>query len=292
MRNITAVDYWDDFEIIQRMPPDGTPTHLPYLNRICRDAGGGIGLAKGWFVTVGGNPGFGKSVFALNLASAALSAGESVAFVSLEMTMEQVAARFYSIHSKVPIYRLERGSFEPDRWKDAKEYMQGMPPLYVPSRADGQWESVVGFIQDAHDKGCKWFVIDYLQLIQKGDDDRINRAMTELVTDVRTWALNESATVVALSQFNRQTSAEYGLKPRSQGLWGGMILEASSDMVLLLDHSRYRRSDDGKMAKTWVVVDKNRHGPTGDIPVEWDYRTLQMREAMDDETSEWPGSKT
>jgi replicative DNA helicase len=67
-----------------------------------------------------------------------------------------------------------------------------------------------------------------------------------------------------------------------------MILEASSDMVLLLDHSRYERDNDKHIARTWLIVDKNRHGPVGDLPVLWDYRTLRMREGLEDEIDEWP----
>ena len=106
------------------------------------------------------------------------------------------------------------------------------------------------------------------------------------MTDLRAWGVNNASTIVNLSQFNRQTSSEYNIRPRPQGLWGGMILEATSDLVLLLDHSRYVRT--GHEAKTWVLAAKNKHGPTGEIPVHWDYRTLQMREAKPDEEHEWP----
>ena len=112
------------------------------------------------------------------------------------------------------------------------------------------------------------------------------RAITEIVTDLRSWTVENGAIMVMLSQFNRTTSSEYKLKPRAQGLWGGMILEASSDLVILLDHSRYSRVD--KIGKTWVIIDKNRHGPSGEVPIEWDYRTLRMREGLDDEVDSWP----
>ena len=70
------------------------------------------------------------------------------------------------------------------------------------------------------------------------------------------------------------------------GLFGGMILEASCDLILLLDHSRYER--EGNTAKTWLIVAKHRHGPTVEIPIEWDYRTLSVREADPDEEYRWP----
>lgn len=288
MRDINDSLFWDKFERRQKAPVDAVPTHLPSLNALCRDDGGGIGLARGWFVTVGANPGFGKSAMALNLSSRAQRHGEAVGYISLEMTVGQIAARFYAIHSGVPIAKLERGGFVDEAWAEAKEHMQRMPALWAPTEITSSWEEVVEFVKSCHETGCRWFVLDYLQLVQLGDDDQISRAITQITTDLRTWAVNSGCTVVVLSQFNRQTSGEYQARPRSQGLWGGMILEASSDLVLLLDHSRYERETGSNSAKTWMLVDKNRHGPVGEIPVLWDYRTLRMTEALQHEESSWP----
>ena len=284
MRDITTPEFHDSFEKRQLSEINATPTHLVGLNRMCRDDGGGIGFARGWFVTIGANPGFGKSTIALNLASAAAEHGEQIGYVSLEMTVGQIAARFYSIHTEEHITHLERGGFRTEVWERAKKHMAGLPSIYVPKTITGDWEAVAGFMRDCRAEGCRWFVLDYLQLIQMGDEEQIYRAITELVTDLRAWAANE-----VLSQFNRATSSEYRLKPRSQGLWGGMILEASSDLVMLLDHSRYQRSLINKsLARTWLILDKNRHGPVGELPVMWDYRTLKMTEADADEIPDWP----
>ena len=70
------------------------------------------------------------------------------------------------------------------------------------------------------------------------------------------------------------------------GLFGGMILEASCDLIALLDHSRYER--DQNTARTWLIIAKNRHGPTLEIPIEWDYRTLSVREGDPHEEHLWP----
>ena len=288
MKDINDPAFWKTFSERQMSPVDAVPTHLPGLNALCRDDGGGKGFARGWFVTLAGNPGFGKSAMAHNLASMAQTFGESVGYISLEMSATQLAARFYSIHSGTPIAKLERGGFSMDAWRGTMAHLNRMPSLWVPGEVSTDWESVVAFVKDCHDKGCRWFVLDYLQLVQMGDDEKINRAITQIVTDLRAWAVNSGCTIVCLSQFNRTTSAEYKLPPRSQGLWGGMILEASSDMVLLLDHSRYERKPGASTAMTYLIIDKNRHGPVGELPIMWDYRSLKMREGEPDETQAWP----
>lgn len=286
MRDLNSPAFLEKFAERQQRPVDAVPTHLPSLNRMCGDDGGGIGLAKGWFVTVGANPGFGKSAMALNLTSWALKHGHAVGYISLEMTAAQLAARHYAIYTNEPIVGLERGRFNLEAWDRVQERLGDLPPVYVPETVGGAWEDVASFVRECYDAGCRWFVLDYLQLVQAGDEENINRAITTITTDLRNWCVNNGATVVALSQFNRTTSADYTQTPRCQGLWGGMILEASSDVVLLLDHSRYKRED--HLARTWLVIDKNRHGWTGELPVLWDYRALRMFEGKEDEIGDWP----
>ena len=285
--DLTDPLFLEAFKRRQQEPVDAVPTHLPSLNRICRDDGGGEGLAAGWFLTLGGNPGFGKSVAALNFCAAASAHTEAIGYVSLEMSAQQLAARFYAIRSGEAIAHLERGTLQEGAWERARAAVDVLPPIYVPERISGAWGEVVEFVHECHELGCRYFVIDYMQLVQVGAEEQLHRAIAEITTDLRAWAANTGSVILALSQFNRQTSAEYSLQPRPQGLYGGMLLEASSDLVLLLDHSRYKR--DGHLARTWLLAAKNRHGPQGQIPILWDYKSLQMREALDDELAEWPG---
>ena len=92
---------------------------------------------------------------------------------------------------------------------------------------------------------------------------------------------------IGLSQFNRTTSANYAERPTIQGMMGASSVENDSDCVLLLDHTRYKRTD--SEARTWALLGKNRHGSTGEIPILWDYRTLRVREALPHEEGDWSG---
>ncbi len=96
---------------------------------------------------------------------------------------------------------------------------------------------------------------------------------------------------VGLSQLNRETSANWHESPTIFGLFGDSPVENDSDMVLLLDHSRYERDAVTRSAKTWLLLQKNRHGAQLEVSVQWDYRTLRLREVLPDEEEEWPGAK-
>ena len=277
------------FEERQLEPVDATPTPVPGWNNVCRDDGGKVGLARGWFVVIGGNPKFGKSILALNLAVSAMENGRKVGFISLEMSATQLAARLYAMCSGTPVYKLEKGGFSKEHfdtvWRGIAPTSKGFEftvndvPLWDISQ-------VMGALESMREAGIDWFVIDYLQLVGVGDEDSINRQVSEVTSRLARFTKATGSTTIALSQFNRNTSKDYTQPPKAQGLHGGMIVEATADQVVLLDHSRYEKHE--SKAKTWLIVDLNRHGESGPIPVEWDYGSLTIRDAHPDEEREWP----
>jgi replicative DNA helicase len=143
-----------------------------------------------------------------------------------------------------------------------------------------------GFLAEA---GIRFFVVDYLQLAQTGSDEAVYRAVTEVSAEVMTFAHQHEVVTVGLSQINRTASTDRDNRPQPQGLIGSSSLENDADQVLLLDHTRYER--DGlspHLARTFLLIAKNRHGPCGSLPIEWNYRTLRVREASPDEEEAWP----
>ena len=281
MRDINSPEFREAFAIRQRLPPDAVPTHLPALNSLMHDDGGQIGFGRGWFVTLAGLTGHGKSITALNLCTAALRAGETVCYCSLEMSAQQIA-----MAGRVPVIGLERGSFDERIWSEAQKGL-ALPSLLMPDKISGRWEDQVAFIREAVEgHGATYIILDYLQLCSVGDESDIMKGISEITTDLRAYAANNGIVCVVLSQFNRQTSSEFRVRPRMTGLWGGAIIEQSSDVVLLLSHHAFER--DGQCSRTFIQCEKNRHGQVGDIPVYNSYRDLTQREGLPDELGAWP----
>lgn len=279
----------------QSKPVDAVPTPLDTWNRNCRDDGGGRGLARGWHVTGGANTGIGKSLLALNLAASAIEHGEHVGFASLEMSRTQVATRLYAIITGRPVRQIERGDgFDPGagaglarKIAEIRERTGGS--FWVNDRPIAEIETIQGLMRYfAESKGCRFFVVDYLQLAAARDADSLFQQVTNVSARVREFAKTFGVTTVGFSQLNRETSSNYTDRPRVQGLMGGSPLENDSDQVVLLDHTRYVKHD--HTARTWLLLGKNRHGSNVEIPIEWDYRTLRIREALPDEEAEWPAS--
>jgi len=288
MKDILSEEFLDEFHKKAHEPIRAVPTHLPTLNRICRGSGGGLGFGP-IFVTISGATGNGKSALALGFASAALRHGleGGVCMINLEMSDIQTATRMYAIHSQTRIASLEQGSFNDHAFDTARKAMAGSQPLWVPDGLLVSWESCLAYMDECLMKhGTRYYILDYLQLVSTGTEQEIYARTQKIVTELRAWGVQHQSTILCLSQFNRGTSSNYDQSPRMTGLFGGMILEASSDLVLLLDHSRYRR--DGNDAFSYLIVAKNRAGPCIEIPIAWNYRTLSCAEGEPHEEHLWP----
>jgi len=262
-------------------PIDAVPTPLPGWNTLCHGGGGGIGIARGWFITVGANTGSGKSLFALNLAASAIQHGEVVTFVSLEMGRSELATRLLSIVSDVPVVELEQGAhFSQASYAKAAESLDAVRErtgghVLVNRRPLSRLADVTALIKyHAEVHGSRYFIVDYLQLAWTANTHSIHDRMELVAHTLRDTAQSLNVTLIGLSQFNRQTSAARSERPVSQGLMGGSAIENDSHQVLLLDHSRMVRN--GLQADSWLIMDKNRHGSLADIPIRWDYRTLRL----------------
>ena len=266
-------------------PIDAVPTMLGEWNALCNGGGGGVGLARGWYITIGANTGTGKTLIGLNLAAEAAKHGETVTFVSLEMGRSELATRLLSIVSGESTMVLEQGAaFDANAWRRAQQAMDAMKQttggeVLMNRRPISRLQDLAACIRHhAETFGSRYFVVDYVQLVWTANAHSIQERMELVSHQLRELTHTHNVVMVTLSQFNRQTSALRAERPVSQGLMGGSALENDSHQVLLFDHSRFTRS--GNLADTWLLVDKNRHGPVADLPVQWDYRTLRLSRRM------------
>lgn len=257
------------------------PTPLPSWSRACRGEGGGLGLAPGWHITIGGSSGQGKSLVALNVAANALLTGTPTAFLSYEMSRDQITTRFLACVSGIDVQRLEPGpGFDLKSWHAAgNAWHDARPAGFVmaerPPRTIGGMQALLR--SSAEDYGAKLLIVDYLQLIGVGEVDTIYDRTMRTSAAIQEVAFQCGVTTIGLSQYNRSQSFNKASTPSNEGLSGGGAIENDSDQVLLLDHSSYNRVDPFR-ADTNLLLSKNRHGPLSKIPISWDYRTLQMRE--------------
>ena len=175
-------------------------------------------------------------------------------------------------------------------WKQAQEKLRSLPPMYMPDRITSDWSDSVDFIKEAVEvNGATFVVFDYLQLASAGTESDIMRGISQMTTDLRQYTVENNIVTICLSQFNRETSgANFKMRPRASGLYGGAVIEQCADVCIALSHHAYERDVEKNGARLFACVLKNRHGGVGDIPIWQSYRDLSQREALEDEVSEWP----
>jgi replicative DNA helicase len=266
-------------------PLDIVPSPIPKWNRMCRDEGGGVGLAHGWHITIGAKTGSGKSVFGLNMAAAAMRAGHKVGFLSLEMSFRQLLTRALAIVTQQNIQRLEPGTdYNPQEFQNAAQEWENRIPglLFVNREPIVSLKDIVQSMWVLHEEhGVRVFIVDYLQLAWVAAAKTLFDQITEVSHKVRELSHRYTLLTLGLSQFNRETCKELKLPPEPSGLMGGSPLENDSDQVILVDHTSYKQQ--GPRSGTQkLLIAKNRHGPKGWIAIGWDWETLTAYELQDE----------
>lgn len=242
----------------------------------------GGGLWPGMYVLVGGT-GAGKTQWAVQVAVQAARRGESVLYLALELSRQDLAARVVGTLCEVPWSRIQRGNvseIELPRVIDGAHRARGLP---------FHTECGVPFGYGAETLAARaWslrpalVVVDYLQLCtgRGGEDARTTVGRVSYVA--RTIARDLKAAVVVLSSTARANYAELVNDPgRDPGDLVGLgkesgEIEYAADGVLVLARHAER-------AKTRVlVVAKNRHGPVGRAELVWTGTAFAEDEAQEE----------
>ncbi len=238
-------------------------------------------MTSGWqssdLVIVAARPSVGKTAFTLNLArNAAVLAGKTVAFFSLEMAKEQIAIRLLSMESAVDGHRLRTGQLLDDDWHrlstglsrlaEANIYIDDTPNIpLMEMRARARR------IQAEH--GLDMMIIDYLQLMsisgagggRRGGSDNRTQEVAEISRSLKALARELKCPVIALSQLSRSVEQRQDKKPMLSDLRESGSIEQDADMVMFLYRDDYYNAETEKKNIIEVIIAKQRNGPVGTV---------------------------
>lgn len=239
----------------------GIPTLLPSLNKYTS------GFKAGQMITVAAATGVGKSVFAINCAVAAMQAGKSVMFFSLEMGIDEINDRIFSSISSIPMNDLKQGHFEESQRAVFDETVKELMGSKLTIDADAK-QTVDGIRAKALKKaqspeGLDFIVIDYLQLMTPtGRYGSRQEAVADMSRNVKLLAKYLGIPIMVLAQLNRQKSEEEDSTPSLDSIRESGAIAHDSDIVLILD--RKKRTDED-IPPTRVILAKQRNGEADKI---------------------------
>lgn len=241
----------------------GIPSLLPTLDSYT------TGWKGGQMITVGARTGVGKSVYAVNAAVAAIQAGKSVMFFSLEMDENEIHDRIVSCTTSIPQQGLKMGTVKeedlPQLQEQIKELKLSNLTLDVDAKQTIDSIRAKALRKAQSREGLDLIIIDYLQLITAPGRFASRREQVDDISrNVKLLAKQLNVPVMVLAQLNRASSnneEEDGLPDVSHIRESGAIAQ-DSDIVILLHRER---SHDGTLHPTKVILAKHRGGESDKI---------------------------
>lgn len=211
----------------------GISTGFKYLDETTK------GFKKGELIVIAARPGMGKTAFALNAIIHTLKSNKAVAFISLEMSAEQLMLRLFAIEANIPLQKLIGVDLRDEEW----HYLGK-----ISTKIANEWKI---FIEDGgninisnlkskirrlklKEPSLSLVVIDYLQIMSGiGNKDR-HLEIAEISRGLKNLARELEIPIIALSQLNRMLESRDDRRPMLSDLRESGAIEQDADIVLFL----------------------------------------------------------
>ena len=262
------------------------------------------GFQKSDLVILAARPSMGKTALALNLMYNAAKAlheerpgGAGVAFFSLEMSTEQLAARMLSSAAGVSSGTMARGDVKPDEFTRIAAAADELSAMKIfiddtPQLSVNQVRARARRLKRQENIGM--IIVDYLQLMRgsvRANDSRVNE-ISEISQGLKAIARELEVPVIALSQLSRSVESRENKRPQLSDLRESGSIEQDADIVMFLYHEAYYKEREfgadatpEQMAAldeirnlSELLFSKNRKGSTGQLKLVFHGETTSFRD--------------
>lgn len=264
----------DLMENLHRLQTDkdaanGTPTGFSGVDKLL------VGMGDSDLILVGARPGMGKTAFALNVATnVAFSSGKKVCLFSLEMSAEQLASRMIASEALVDSYSLRSGQIAPEDWKKIADAAMRLSntDLLIDDTSGITVTAMKAKLRRVENLGL--VVVDYLGLMES-EQHYDNRALEVSVISrgLKLMAKELRVPILCCAQLSRGPEGRTDKRPQLSDLRDSGAIEQDADVVMFLYRDEYYNTSrdpdqkEGNIAE--VIIQKNRHGSTGNVKMAW-----------------------
>ena len=237
-------------------------------------------LTSGWqnsdLIILAARPGMGKTSLMLNFVNSVLNQNKSVLVFSLEMSKLQLYARMCSQITSIPLYKFlkeKMNPYEKELYKN-ETFKLSNSQLLIEDKSGIN----INFIKVKarklkRDKDISMIVIDYIGLIDKGNNNKsTNDQVAEISGALKGLAKELNIPIILLSQLSREVEKLNDKRPMLSHLRDSGAIEQDADMVMFIYRPEYYGiMDDGAgnstIGKAELIVAKHRNGALSDIIV-------------------------
>ncbi len=264
------------------------------------------GLHKSDLVIIAGRPSMGKTALATNIAYYASKKihenkeKTSVAFFSLEMSSEQLSTRILSEQARIQSNEIRRGKATEE---ELNRYIETSRNIYdLPLYIDETPAITISALSNRARRlkrlfGLSLIVVDYIQLMRtnsKKNDGRVQE-ISEITQGLKALAKELSVPVLALSQLSRAVEQRDDKIPQLSDLRESGSIEQDADVVLFvyreqyylekkqpklgsIEHAEWQSKMNDILGQADIIIGKQRHGPTGNIQVEFEGQFTRFKD--------------
>ncbi len=262
------IETYDRLQLLKTDPEKaaGIPTGFSDIDRVL------VGMGPGDLILVGARPGMGKTSFCMNVATrVAQRTKKAVCVFSLEMSCEQLVSRMLSSEALIDSYALRSGRLENEDWEKLARAsaMLSETEILIDDTSGITCTGMKAKLRRVKNLGL--IVIDYLQLMQsdKRNDNRVQE-VAEISRNLKLMAKELKVPLITCAQLSRGPESRTDKRPMLSDLRDSGAIEQDADVVMFLYRDEYYNTDkDGNQNQAEVIVAKNRHGSTANIPIGW-----------------------
>ncbi len=252
---------------------DAVPTGLAHVDSLLG------GLHPGDLIVIGGGAAMGKTSLLVGMALHAAEKSHPVGVISGEQPVEQIAARMMALRGNVKATKFRTGQFDEDEWPRVTDafFALSRAPIWFLDRSSpsiAECQRVARWWVQHH--GMKALYVDYLQRLEAPGERRWE-SVGNAVKGLKDLARELNIPVVVLAQVSRQVeTGGKGREPRLGDLSDSSEIEKEADQVLMLYRDEYYNPESDKRGIAKIIIEKNRHGPTGFVEVAWAAETMRF----------------
>ena len=269
------------------------------------------GLNNSDLIIIAGRPAMGKTALATNMAYNVAEymmhakdldeKSKGVAFISLEMSADQLATRILSTVTQTNGHKMRTGELDNAEFTRIAAAVRELEklPLYIDDTPGLNINTIRTRARRLkRNKGLGLIVIDYIQLImgtgsKKTEGNRVQE-LSEISRGLKILAKELNVPVIALSQLNRGVEQRDDKRPVMSDLRESGSIEQDADIVMFVYRENYYIQNEEPQQKAsetpehlqkrieeWearvratanigeVIIGKQRHGPTGTVQLFW-----------------------
>jgi len=231
-----------------------------------RDLDYKVKFEGGKLIVLGSRPAMGKSTLALNIATnIAVREKMPILYFNLEISKERIIKNIIISESMVKRDKFENSDLEEKDWEKISQAVLGLKEanIYIDDKTGISIDEICEKSRKMRkEKGIKFIVIDYIQLISYNKNELLSREqeMSMISLKLKELAKELDIPILVVSHLSRDTEKREDHRPILSDLRYSGSLAQDADVILFLYRDDYYNPESEMLHIAEVIVAKNRGG--------------------------------